>query len=99
MAQSGSAPVWGTGGRGFESRHPDDFLANRAAARRGEEEGRERQLTTNQEAIVIARARDVVTIWGAEGEDSPGLQWALCRLTEALNDLDRRLTTSQHRVR
>ena len=25
MAQSGSAPVWGTGGRGFESRRPDQI--------------------------------------------------------------------------
>ena len=26
VAQSGSAPVWGTGGRGFESRRPDQIL-------------------------------------------------------------------------
>ncbi len=30
VAQSGSAPAWGAGGRGFESRQPDsfDFLGN-----------------------------------------------------------------------
>ena len=27
VAQSGSAPVWGTGGRGFESRRPDHYLS------------------------------------------------------------------------
>jgi hypothetical protein len=25
VAQSGSAPAWGAGGRGFESRQPDHF--------------------------------------------------------------------------
>ena len=26
VAQSGSAPAWGAGGRGFESRQPDHFV-------------------------------------------------------------------------
>ena len=30
VAQSGSAPVWGTGGRGFKSRRPDQHLSVRA---------------------------------------------------------------------
>ena len=28
VAQPGSAPVWGTGGRGFKSRRSDQFLFN-----------------------------------------------------------------------
>ena len=36
MAQSGSAPVWGTGGRGFKSRRPDRWthLEDRTPASR-----------------------------------------------------------------
>jgi hypothetical protein len=31
VAQPGSAPDWGSGGRGFESRHPDQFYSTENA--------------------------------------------------------------------
>src|SRR5208337_4208141 len=35
VAQSGSAPAWGAGGRVFESHRPDHFHQRRAAAQSG----------------------------------------------------------------
>ncbi len=81
VAQPGSAPAWGVGGREFKSRHPDQILEGFTPASiiNGAPEARDRS------GALLSMASPLILVTNDDGVHAPGLK-ALASALRALGD-------------